>query len=240
MEKLIYLVECEPDAGPDALRERILSDIAPQLLERGAEKLTVYVEDSASQTPVPLTPPEGETRVRADISLWLDCHDRREPCEELLRDLGSALHGYLVTESLYTEYGGNPHAEPRHWPDGERSPGLTMLTLLAKPDRLTYEQWIEHWYGMQSPVSERLQPRIRYVRNAVARALTPNAKPWLGIVEECWAAPEDITDPHRFYLTGGSDEVLNRNLTEMLESVGGFLELEQIRSYMLSEYILRS
>lgn len=240
MEKLIYLIDGEAGETPDALRDRLLGEVAPALLERGAEKLTIYVSDSNSEVAVPLAPPEGETPVRADVSLWMGCHDHRGPIEEELGRIGSAMHGYLVTESIYTEYGDNEHASARNWPDGERSPGLTMLTLLAKPDRLNYEQWIAHWYGVQSPVSTRLQPRIRYIRNAVARALTADAKPWLGIVEECWPSPEHITDPHKFYLTGGSDEVLARNLGEMLESVGGFLDLEQIRSYMMSEYILRS
>jgi hypothetical protein len=240
MEKLIYLVERDAEADADALREELLGRVAPALLDRGAERLTVYVADSDCQVPVPLPPPDGETPLRADISLWMKCHDHRGPIEETLAGLGGTVHGYLVTESVYTEYGDNEHAGPRDWPDGERSPGLTMLTLLAKPERLSYEDWIAHWYGVQSPVSTRLQPRIRYIRNAVARAVTPDAKPWLGIVEECWPSPEHITDPHKFYLTGGSDELLQKNLAEMLESVGAFLELDKIRSYMLSEYILRS
>ena len=79
--------------------------------------------------------------------------------------------GYLVTESLYRDYGDNEHAPPRDWPDGERSPGIVMLTIFDKPAGMDDETFYGHWYGHQSPMSEWMQPRCRYVRNAVvARA----------------------------------------------------------------------
>ena len=75
-----------------------------------------------------------------------------------------------MSEALYRDYGGNRFAKPRDWPDGQRSPGVLMLTLLERPARLTREAWLAHWHGVQSPVSEELQPRMRYVRNEVVRA----------------------------------------------------------------------
>ena len=39
------------------------------------------------------------------------------------RRSGPRSAGYLVVESLYEDYGTTPHAPPRSWPDGERSPG---------------------------------------------------------------------------------------------------------------------
>ena len=144
---------------------------------------------------------------------------------------------YPVPESLATDYGGNRHARPRVWPAGARSPGLVMVTLLEKPARLTYEEWIAHWYGVQSPVSEELQPRTRYVRNAVARPLTADAPPVLGIVDECWASPAHITDPLLFY-NAADKKQMRENMTRMLESVGAFLDLDRIRCTTMSEYLL--
>ena len=104
--------------------------------------------------------------------------------------------------------------------------------MLERPARMTKEAWLAHWHGVQSPVSEELQPRMRYVRNEVIRPLTPDAPPWEGIVDECWPSAEHLTE--------GSEERLRTNLKRMLESVRGFLELPRIRSYAMSEYILRS
>jgi hypothetical protein len=148
--------------------------------------------------------------------------------------------GYLVSESLYRDYGGNRFSKPRDWPDGQRSPGVLMLTLLERPARLSREAWLAHWHGVQSPVSEEIQPRARYVRNEVVRAVTRDAPPFEGVVEECWPSARHVSDPMLFYLAEGSPERLRAHVQRMLESVRGFLDLDRIRSFAMSEYLVKS
>jgi hypothetical protein len=238
MEKLIYLIWAEPGPSPDALREQLLEDCVPRLLERGPRALALNVDDSDSDVAPPIPWPADETPLAAEVSLWLDCYDRRGPFEEIISELGDRRAGYLVTESLYTEYGGNGWSKPRDWPDGQRSPGVVMVTLLEQPERMAYAPWIAHWHGVQSPVSEVMQPRMRYVRNAVVWPVTDGAPPYKGIVEEAWPSAEHVRDPMLFYSAEGSQETLRRNMERMLESVTGFLELERIRSATMSEYLL--
>lgn len=240
MEKLIYLLWDSGEEGGDAFRERLLHECAPALLENGARALTINVDDSDADVPAPVPPPPGETPLSAEVALWLDCHDRRAPVEEALGALGARCAGYLVSEALYTDYGGNPHGSVRDWPDGTRSPGLLTVTLLERPARHDREAWIAHWHGVQSPVSEAIQPRARYVRNEVVRPLTEGAPPFEGIVDEAWPSAQHITDPMLFYLADGSAERMKRHVERMMESVTGFLDLERIRSNTLSEYILKS
>jgi hypothetical protein len=238
MEKLVYLVFARKGRDPDALREQILGDCVPRWLELAPRGLSVDVDDSDSNVPAPMPWPENELPLGAEVSLWLDCHDRRGRFEEILAEVGERRAGYLVSEALYTEYGGNRWSKPRDWPDGVRSPGVVMLTLLERPARLSHSDWIAHWHGVQSPVSEEIQPRMRYVRNEVVRVVTPGAPPYEGIVEEAWPSPAHLTDPMLFYGAEGSPQRLERNLGRMLESVRGFLELERIRSATLSEYLI--
>jgi hypothetical protein len=200
----------------------------------------VNVADAEAATPLPLPAPPGEPQVAAEVSLFVDCHDRRQPLEAVLAAAGGRLAGYLVSEALYRDYGGNRFSAPRDWPDGQRSPGVLMLTLLERPARLEREAWLVHWHGVQSPVSEEIQPRMRYVRNEVIRAVTPDAPPFEGIVEECWPSKRHLTDPMLFYLGEGSEERLRANVRRMLESVRAFLDLPRIRSVAMSEYLVRS
>jgi hypothetical protein len=158
----------------------------------------------------------------------------------VLDDFAARKAGYLVSESLYRDYGGNRFSGPKDWPDGARSPGVMMLTLLERPARLARDAWIAHWHGVQSPVSEEIQPRTRYVRNEVIRALTPGAPPWEGIVEECWPSGRHVTDPMLFYLGEGSEERMRLHVKRMLESVRAFLDLDRLRSYSMSEYLVRT
>ena len=136
----------------------LLDECAPRLLELGPRMLSMNVNDSDADVPAPVPTPEGEQPLAAEVCIWLDCLDRRQPFEEVLQRAGCLMAGYLATESLYTDYGGNEHAKPRDWPDGKRSPGVLTVNLLQKLERLTYEEWLDHWYGTMSPVSEEIQP----------------------------------------------------------------------------------
>ena len=198
------------------------------------------MDDSDAQVPSPIPWPAEETPLAAVVSLWLDCYERREPHEAILAEVGDRHAAYLVTESLYSDYGTNAHARPRDWPDGERSPGLVTVSLLERPKRLEPEEWLERWHGTHSPVSEAMQPRCRYVRNAVVRPLTPGAPPYEGIVEEAWPSAAHVTEPMLFYGAGGSEEKLRRNQRRMFESVRAFLDLDRLRTATMSEYLLKT
>jgi hypothetical protein len=240
VEKLVYLLWARPGQDGDGLRETLLREAAPRLLALGAHTLTVNVADSEAAVALPVPAPAGEPQVAAEVSLFVDCHDRRAPIEAALAAAAGRLAGYLVSEALYRDYGGNRFSPPRDWPDGARSPGVLMLTLLERPARLAREAWVAHWHGVQSPVSEEIQPRMRYVRNEVVRPLTSEAPPWEGIVEECWPSKRHVEDPMLFYLGEGSEERMRANVRRMLESVRAFLDLDRIRSVAMSEYLVRS
>jgi hypothetical protein len=102
---------------------------------------------------------------------------------------------------------------------------------------LAYGEWIERWHGTQSPLSAELQPRTRYVRNEVVRALTDAAPEVHGIVEEAWPSAGHVADPMMFY-NAGTPEELNTNITRMLDSVNACLDLSRIRSSTMSEYLI--
>ena len=78
------------------------------------------------------------------------------------------------------------------------------------------------------------------MRNAVARAVTPDAPPYRGIVEEAWPSAEHVNDPMLFYSAGGDEAVLAANLGTMMDSVTAFLDLDRIRLAAMSEYLLKS
>jgi len=239
MEKLIYLTWAPDAETPDAHRDRMIDTCADALIAAGALGLSMNLKDSDADVASPSPGMTGREPFTAQVSLWLDNHDDRQGYEAILARHTQRQIGYLVTESLYTDYGENRHARKRTWPDGERSPGVMTVTLLEKPDRFSYEDWIAHWYGTQSPISEAMQPRTRYVRNAVVHALTRGAPPYLGIVEEAWPSARHIEDPYLFYAASDLDG-LAASMGAMLKSVTGFLDLSRIQNVTLSEYLLKT
>ncbi len=238
MEKVMYVVRDPARGHGDGLRDGLVG-ATERFVAAGALAVTVDVDDSQSDVPPALPAPEDEPTIRAVVSVWLHNYQQRGPVEALLDELVPDYDGYLVVESLYTDYGGNAHAAPRDWPDGERSPGLLTVTCLEQAADLTYEAWIEHWHGYQSPMSEEMQPRSRYVRNEVVRPLTPDARPWKAIVEEAWPSAEHVTDPFLFY-TASSQEELDANIGTMVTSVSKLTDLGTLRVNTMSEYLLKS
>jgi hypothetical protein len=234
MEKLVYLIwdaPTRPAASVDELGARLLA-LEPRALQIDVDDADA---DVASMVPVP----DDELPVRSCISVWLDALDRRGPFEAIVRELGVRQAGYLVTESLYCDYGGNAHASPRDWPDGARSPGIITLTVFDAPAGVSDDDFYGHWYGHQSPMSEAMQPRSRYVRNAVVRAITPGAPRYRAIVEESWPSVEHLTNLQTFF-GAATNEELGENVRIMLDSTKLLYNPATMRNYTMSEYILKS
>src|SRR5690349_22193882 len=186
MEKLVYLCWKRGSDSIESFRDTLLSKASKRLFEGGAHSLTINVADLGDQVKEsPLIIGEGQT-LSASVSLWLDSIDARHAVEEALAPLTDKLWCYLVTESVPLHY------PDRSWPDGAKSPGVTLFTAFPKPDRLTDEQFFAHWHGSHTPLSFEIHPLWRYIRNAVARPLTAGAAPYRGIVEERFRVIEDV------------------------------------------------
>lgn len=239
MLKHIYLLWPQQPLDGRALREKLLGELAPQLLARAPLGLQMNIADDLATTPSPAPKPLGSTPFHAQINLWLDDAARASEFSADIEAAGFRIAGYRVDEWLYTDYGENPHAAARDWPDGERSPGILAVTLLRKPRRLATDEWMRRWFGWQSPMSEWMQPRSRYVRHVVIEKLQTSAESIEGIVEEDWPSGVHVTNPRLFYGAASSGQLI-RHMLIMLRSVTRILNLWNITTVMCSEYFLKT
>jgi hypothetical protein len=228
MEKLVYLCWKRGADPIERFRDDLLRDVSPRLIDGGARSLTINVADIGERVnDSPLVIGEGRT-IAASVSFWLDSLDGRGVIEERLAPLTERLWGYLVTESVPLQY------PDRTWPDGAKSPGVTLFTAFPKPDRLTDEQFFAHWHGSHTPLSFEIHPLWRYIRNAVARPLTPGARAYRGIVEERFREIEDALDMERLFRGKAA------NMKRGMKDVDQFLERDKIDSALMNEYIVKS
>lgn len=230
MEKLVHLIRERPDRDGADLREQLLGEVVPALAASGADGISVHVADDDLSIAGPMPCPDGELPLRAAVSFWLPSHDRRGPAEDVLDGVGVRCDGYLVTESVWSDFG-ERRGSPRDWPVGDRSPGLVTLAIVHRNPLLDPRTFREFWYGHQSPMSEAVQPRLRYVRNTVAHPVTPGAPPVDGVVVESWPSEEVVSDIVAFH---NGDLV---NLTVMLDSVATVFDMGRLRSIAMSEYL---
>jgi hypothetical protein len=169
----------------------------------------------------------GGRLLTALASVWLDSYQD-------LPELPGAGAGWLVCESVPQPYG-----EAMSWPEGARSPGLTLVTLLDKPAVADEAAFYRYWHELHRATTAECHPFTSYVRNEVARPLTAGAPSVRGIVTE--SAPEvlDFLDPHRFYASGGDQSQLRLNQKRVFSEVSEFIDLDTIQVAPMSEYVVR-
>lgn len=241
MNKFVYLLWPRRRMMPLECRLTLLEHCAPQLLQIGVAGLQMNIADDRVDTPWPTPRLLGPRPFAAEVCLWLDAAQlaRRAAHEEVLRAAGFEIAGYRVDAWLYCDYGETPHARPRDWPDGQRSPGVLAVTLLERPPRIPRDEWMRRWFGWQSPMSEWMQPRCRYVRNVVDEIVTPGAAHYDGIVEEAWPSREHVVNKFLFYGARNRWQLL-LHMAIMLRSVMRMLKLWRITTVMMSEYFVKT
>lgn len=239
MIKFVYLLWPRVEMTPRERREVLLQACAPKLLQIDIQGLQINIVDDRVTTPSPAPKPLFSEPFIAQVNIWLASEKCHLNCADILRAAGFELAGYRVDEWLYTDYGENPHAGPRDWLDGERSPGVLAVTILRRPKRIPRDVWMRRWFGVQSPMSEWMQPRSRYVRNVVEQAVTPGAEHCEGIVEEAWPSDQHVTNPRLFYgAQNWFQQMLHMGI--MLRSVARMLRLWNITTVMTSEYFIKT
>ena len=226
VEKLVYLLHkpateaLAPDFGT-----RVIEVLVPRLKAEGASDIVFNVADLNEQVrPVAPSRLVGEwDALGGALHFWVDSVDQRFAIEALLREFAPTISGYLVTESVVQK-------TPRTWKDGERRPGVTQLAVICKAPAVSEEAFYHNWQQGHSALSFALHPlRVSYVRNAVARVLTPGARNYRIIVLEHWRELRDFTDDSRYF---GAPEVLE----EMYRELPGFADNASTTTGPMSEY----
>ena len=227
MEKLVYVLQCADAGDGVALREALVGGAADAIRKAGASEISVNVHDEHVLQGAGVAIHNRDPRVAAMVSFWMQNSDDRGPAEEALRSLVDGLDGYLVVESRPLL-----HSPPK----GERAPGANLVTCITRKPGLDDESFFSCWNEEHRKVAVETQSTFAYVRNAVARPLTPGAPAIDGIVEESFPI-EAITDPHVWY-DCDDDAEYQRRLKRMIDSVTAFLDLSVIDSVPMSEYYL--
>jgi hypothetical protein len=228
MEKLIYLLgDAEAGTVPHGRRDLrdALFEAAPVLRETGARDLTFSVADVEDPDIGGIAQFNSSGLLDAQISMWVDHLDGRAEIESIVSGLASRHAGYLVTESILRDY------PMREWKAGEASPGIALVTTFPKPETIDDETFYARWHGSHGPLSLELHPLTRYVRNAVARVLTPGSPQIRAIVSESVESVAVACDVEKFY--GGRE-----NRKRIVADLTSFAELDTMSTVVMREYIL--
>lgn len=160
----------------------------------------------------------------------------------------SPLALYVVSRSVYTEYGeydgwaqsGWDPTRVRDWAQHAASPYAIAHTAFLKPARFAHKptlQWAEEdWFAKQSPMSEMIQPRARYVRNVVLSTDSDAAPKFAALVIEAWPSPAHVSNPFVFFHASNPLQ-LGLHVLVMTGNVLRFTDLWELQGAMLREYM---
>lgn len=226
MEKLAILRWRSADDPPDT--DTLLG--AADRLCRAGHWVTAYVEHRGEAAPFRFgDDPDGLT-LSSGLTVWID---RVEQTAELIDQLPPTARTtpYLLTESVPLEW------SRRDWPDGTRSPGVSLLTAFPKIATIDHETFYRRWHGSHSTLTFEIHPVKRYVRNVVTRRLgegpTVDA-----IVTESFDA-SDLLDPTRFYGVSEPDIPWKEGMRRMNEDLVTFADMDRLQTAPTEEILLR-
>lgn len=236
MQKLIYLLWRAENFSRVDFAAVLLREVAPRFVALGAERISCLIEDEFAAQVARARITKLAWPPSAMLAFWIPSLAARAPYEALLAEVcarfAGKVAGYHVEES-------RPLENTTHGACiGERTPGITMLSLLERPARISHADWIAYWHGPHQQVALETQSTYLYIRNVVCAALTPEAPAWAGIVEEGFPT-EAVTNPMLWYRADGSKEKLKANVGRMIESCRKFLDLERVESHPMSEYRIK-
>jgi hypothetical protein len=227
MAKYIFLVRSPEKLELQMFSSQIFDKLVPGLLNLDPEKLKISLTETERPrlTILPL-----KATGLALVSVWGELDEDIERWQAEMTSISGGVTGYRVTEST-------PVAYEKDWEDGNASPGTVLLTLMKKNAKLSYEQFMDEWFGHHTPMAIRIHPLWNYTRNVVESVVIEDSPPFDGIVEEHFHSLGDITNPARFF--GGAFRVLP-NMLKVYRHANKFLEISATENYLLTEYHIRS
>ncbi len=232
MEKLIYPIWKPQENSGDELRDRLLNEMAPALLAQdNVRALRFSVVDSDVATAAGKRMENCQTLPDGMISVWLDNGGARAPVDTVIESVVARFSTYLVVEA-------EPIVNTEHRAaTGERGHGFCQVVFLARPERLTEQEWLSIWQGSHTQVAIDTQSTFSYRQNVIVRSLSADATVLHAMIEENFP-PEAMTSDQAFYGVT-NDEGLKKNLDAMVNSCTRFIDFDKIDVIPMSEYVLK-
>jgi hypothetical protein len=228
MEKVAYLLNRPAELPPHTFRDRLRQDFIPSLLEQGAHRVMLDIEDERVAGAARIRVQHCDPVIHGVLFAWVDSANSRHNFELELSRFAGIIAAYLLAES-------EPRSVNLTGRSGERSPGMMQLAFLKVPSRISVDEWFDVWRGEHTSVALDLQSTFLYRQNLVVRCLTPHDPGFSAIVEEGF--PEAAMSSREAYFAAKNATELAAREAAMWESSKRFIDFADLDVLPTSEYV---
>ncbi len=231
MEKVICALWKPDGVTRAAFNARLQDSLPAQLQAAGARQIRLNLEDDLTDRAADLRQARGAPQHQATLQYWLPSANGlfRHAIDAVLDTHVDRWAGWLVAESTILPNVDHPPAP------GTRCWGWAQMAFLTRPDGQDPAEWLSIWKDSHTKVAIETQANFEYVQNLVVNPLTPDAPPYVAIVEECF--PEAaLSDPFAFFDAVGDKAKFAVNLARMMDSCDRFITRGTIDVIPTSQY----
>ena len=221
--KQICLVRGSDDESYNAFRERVHKESLALTTDKNIRNVSYTI--TTAPPPVISIIPFRKQKIAA-ISL----KNSGEPNLDNLWKTKGFAGIYPVTEAL-------PVAYKKTWPDGEKTPGVCLLTLFRRKKGVDFDRFIDRWHNSHTPLSLKIHPLWHYNRNVITGREPESCEPWEGIVEEHTRHRSELLNPFKFF---GNPFVILPRMLKVYTDTKSFLDYKTIETYLVAEYHITS
>ena len=223
MERVIALIERPADVAREDWNESLLKKIAPGVAEKADAAFAALYLIDALASELSLGEATGAASFEAAFEIAPVTGD---PSDLLpaLRAFGT-LHAYAVEQRRVKAY-------PRDWAQGERSPGVFMISPVYRSAAIDAAAFDAHWRDRHAPLALCHHVGMwEYRQNVVRRVLTPGSPPYDGIAQLGFATLDDFRE--RLYDSPEGARTIG-------DDIPRFLDLRHSEAAMMGEVVLKS
>lgn len=220
--KQIYLIRGSEDESYKAFKDRIHWEAD---LFTNDESISGVSYSLTEQAPPSISIIPFQDKKIAAISIYKDDNRLIRSFQKLNGFEGA----YQVTEALPVQY-------EKVWEDGDKTPGVCLLTLFKQKKNIDYSAFIDRWHNSHTPLSLKYHPLWHYNRNVVDKKLAKNSNDWDGIVEEHMKTRSELMNPFKFF---GPLHLILQRMIHVYRDTKSFLDYKTIEPYLVAEYRLK-
>ena len=226
---IIYIVWMQPDEEGKSNVSSLLTSLKALANDIESTSIKLWLRDDTIVNKMNRSSYRDDgSRIQMVVSLT-EPSSSLKALEAFLNEAGMFTGQYYVKNSV-------PLKRARNHDEATDSPGIVSMSFFQAKVVMSVESFQEYWFLSHTPFALEIHPLCQYERNRVTQIVHNDAPRFAGIVPLSVEHEHDLSIKKFF---SANDGFFLRNMFCILSDVRNFLDLKQIQTISMREYVLK-